>query len=174
MLLLVSDDRASLYALKMHQLCINLSEVKYGIYGQNGGCTMPAIQVRDFSDEAYDQIKALAKANGRSITQQTKRIVLEYLAVHGQMKEDAAQVEASSATASADAAVTPAVEGRREKTAGRSTAYPNPFRMEDPEEVAARVARRKALFERIASRKYSKEAMEADDVAIIREMRDER
>ena len=136
---------------------------------------MPAIQVRDFSEEAYAQIKALAKENGRSITQQTKFIVLEYLAQHGQLKEEAARrAEMQGATPIIPLEVHAAHEDSRAAEADASTGYPNPFRMEDPAAVAVRVARRRALFERIASRQYSQDVMEVDDAALVREMRDER
>ena len=136
---------------------------------------MPAIQVRDFSEETYAQIKALAKENGRSITQQTKFIVLEYLAQHGRLKEEAARktdVEGVTPIIPLESQV--AREERRPEAENASVGYPNPFRMEDPKAVATRVARRKALFERIASREYSQDVMEIDDAALVREMRDER
>ena len=136
---------------------------------------MPAIQVRDFSDEAYAQIKALAKENGRSITQQTKFIVLEYLAQHGRLKEEAARrVEMQGETPIIPLEPRATHEEKRVGETSASAGYPNPFRMEDPTAVAARVARRKALFERIASRQYSQDVMETDDAALVREMRDER
>jgi len=145
---------------------------------------MPAIQVRDFSDEAYAQIKAEAKANGRSITQQTKYIVMQYLEQRQQQRSEAADVEgvgeggsASSEAAEASAKARRPVQVRLQPAdpyVPPRGSYPNPRRVEDEEVVAARIARRKAVFDRIASRSYSKEAREYDFVQAVREMRDER
>lgn len=141
---------------------------------------MPAIQVRDFSDEAYAQIKAEAKASGRSITQQTKYIVMQYL--EQRRRVDAEDTEASGCAINdtqemALADVQPPVQVRFQPAdpyVPPRGSYPNPRRVEDEAVVAARVARRKAVFGSIASRSYSKEALEFDFVQAIREMRDER
>ena len=141
---------------------------------------MPAIQVRDFSDEAYAQIKAEAKANGRSITQQTKHIVMQYLEQRRRM--DAANTEGGGcatddAPATTFADIQPPVQVRFQPAdpyVPPRGSYPNPRRVEDEAVVAARVARRKAVFDRIASRNYSPSVYEIDPVQIVREMRDER
>ena len=146
---------------------------------------MPAIQVRDFSDEAYAQIKAEAKASGRSITQQTKYIVMQYLEQRQRQQNEAADARSLGGSESAPDASLGAIasEARGPVPVKLQLAdpyvpprgsYPNPRRVEDEEVVAARVARRKAVFDRIASRNYPKEALEFDFVQAIREMRDER
>ena len=145
---------------------------------------MPAIQVRDFSEEAYAQIKAEAKANGRSITQQTKFIVMQYLEQRHQQCSEAAGAEGADESGGAPSEVAEASAKARRPVQVRFQpadpnvpprgSYPNPRRVEDEGVVAARIARRKALFDRIASRSYSKEAREYDFVQAVREMRDER
>ena len=141
---------------------------------------MPAIQVRDFSDEAYAQIKAEAKANGRSITQQTKYIVMQYLEQRRHMDAEGAEDDGRAigdAPAMTHADIQPPVQVRFQPAdpyVPPRGSYPNPRCVEDEAVVAARVARRKAVFDRIASRSYSKEVLEFDFVQAIREMRDER
>ena len=123
---------------------------------------MPAVQVRDFPQEIYDRIKEEARANGRSVTQQTKYIVIEHFA---RIDED--EVAA----------------GRKEpdRTTELLRTYsmvakvpPNPFLPEDPAVIEERRARREALFARIASKKYPQEVLDVDVVQLVREMRDER
>ena len=141
---------------------------------------MPAIQVRDFSEEAYAQIKAEAKANGRSITQQTKYIVMQYLEQRRRMDAEDAEgngcaVDDMQAMANAD--VQPPVQVRFQPAdpyVPPRGSYPNPRHVEDEAVVAARVARRKAVLDRIASRNYPPSVYEIDAVQIVREMRDER
>ena len=40
---------------------------------------MPALQIRDFPEDAYQKLCARAKENGRSISQEHKRILLSVL-----------------------------------------------------------------------------------------------
>ena len=141
---------------------------------------MPAIQVRDFSDEAYAQIKAEAKANGRSITQQTKHIVMQYLEQRWRVDAEGAEDDgrvAGDALAMTFTDIQPPVQVKFQPAdpyVPPRGSYPNPRRVEDEAVVAARVARRKAVFDRIASRNYPPSAYEIDPVQIVREMRDER
>ena len=123
---------------------------------------MPAVQVRDFPQEIYDRIKEEARQNGRSVTQQTKYIVIEHFAQIDEEREMEILKE----------------QGMRGWTykgpSPEPTPHANPFRPEDPAVIEERRARREALFARIASRNYPPEVLEVDDVQLVREMRDER
>lgn len=105
---------------------------------------MPAVQVRDFPQAIYDQIKAEAAANHRSITQQTKHIVMEhFLACEESRAEPAGTVVIPEAIASGQAA-------------------------------RQRAERRAKLFARIDSRGYGSQIASGSIRGIVREMRDER
>lgn len=49
---------------------------------------MPALQVRDFPDDLYDELRECAANESRSIAQQTVYILKEYLSIYGQMQQD--------------------------------------------------------------------------------------
>lgn len=121
---------------------------------------MPAVQVRDFSEETYNLIKQEAKANGRSIMQQTKHIVQQHFAQ---------QASTPNAAAANDAANGPACAG---PLAGQTAG--NPFAVDIPDAVEQRGARRSALFARIVSRNYPKAARQLDSADLVRRMRDGR
>ena len=123
---------------------------------------MPAVQVRDFPQEIYDRIKEEARQNGRSVTQQTKYIVVEHFARIDEERERAAlETDPLRGWAYKGPAPDPVPNA-------------NPFRPEDPAVIEERRVRREALFARIASRKYPQEVMDVDVVQLVREMRDER
>lgn len=123
---------------------------------------MPAVQVRDFSQETYDLIKQEAKASGRSIMQQTKHIVLEHF--EQKSRQDMAAAPASSFDAHTGESAEVAAQGK----AG------NPFAIAASSDVQQRAERRKALFDRIASRNYPPALRQMDSVQIVREIRDGR
>ncbi|MGI6221559.1 MAG: hypothetical protein ACOYIP_06810 [Coriobacteriales bacterium] len=123
---------------------------------------MPAVQVRDFPQEIYDRIKEEARLNGRSVTQQTKYIVIEHFAQIDEEREMTVMKEQ-------------ALRGWSYKgPSSEPSPHANPFRPEDPAVIEERRARREALFKRIESRKYPDSFYEVDDVQLVREMRDER
>ena len=126
---------------------------------------MPAIQVRDFSQEIYNRIKQEAKESGRSIMQQTKHIVIQHFAN---------QDNESSAVA---AHPLPAYASPKASTDTRSpehTGSQNPFFEDEANAIAQRSMRREALFARIASREYPDAARELDSEWLVRQLRDER
>ena len=111
---------------------------------------MPAIQVRDFPVDIYEKIREEAKANGRSITQQTKVIVIE----HFTQKE---RTQAPSERAG-------------------STAVTSTFTSLD-EEARQREVRRRELFARIhENAKHFTPIPDGfpDPAELVREMREER
>ena len=123
---------------------------------------MPAVQVRDFPQEIYDRIKEEARQSGRSVTQQTKYIVMEHFAQIDEERERAIWEEQ-------------ALRGWTYKgPSPEPSPHANPFRPEDPAVIEERRARREALFARIASREYPDAFYEVDDAQLVREMRDER
>lgn len=127
---------------------------------------MPAVQVRDFSQETYDQIKREAKESGRSIMQQTKHIVVQHFAQQG----NGALVAGSSTTL-------PAFAAHETSATAHALAHPagqNPFFDGGIHAVQQRQARREALFSRIASREYPAAARELDSEQLVRQLRDER
>lgn len=105
---------------------------------------MPAVQVRDFPQPIYDQIKAEASANHRSITQQTKHIVMEHFSTRAETRDEPTDVVATPD------AITSGQAARR------------------------RAERRAELFARIDSRGYDFRIASEDIESIVHEMRDER
>lgn len=51
---------------------------------------MPALQVKDFPSDLYEDLRACASRQDRSLSQQTTRILREYLRVYRQVGESAA------------------------------------------------------------------------------------
>lgn len=61
----------------MYNACI----LHYLLLGERKGPTMPALQVRDFPEDLYDQLKACAARNHRSVAQQTIAYVEQGMAM---------------------------------------------------------------------------------------------
>lgn len=127
---------------------------------------MPAIQVRDFSQEIYDQIKQEAKESGRSIMQQTKHIVIQHFAQQGN------RARAATTTTALPAHAIPEVSAVVH--APEHIADQNPFFDGGEDAALQRLTRRDALFARIASREYPTAARELDSEQLVRQLRDER
>lgn len=112
---------------------------------------MPALQVRDFPDELYEQLKAYAASQHRSVAQQTIVAVEQML-------------EAADAQHYWD--------GRELHRLERRSRY---FDFDTEAERAVRIEKRKALFEEI--KKLPKVEVPADfpdTVELIRQGREER
>lgn len=110
---------------------------------------MPALQVRDFPDELYEQLKAYAASQHRSVAQQTI-VAVEQMLAHP---------EASHYW-----------NGERLYRAVR----PIPD-YDTEEERAARIEKRKKLFARMDEITWKKPKPTADEiVAMVREGREER
>lgn len=100
---------------------------------------MPALQVRDFPEELYEQLRVRAQKEHRSVAQQTIVAVEEHLS----------------------GPQFPLITTHRP--------------IEDPDVVAARIARRKKVFERIAATPKFEVSDDFPSAAeIIREARDSR
>ena len=92
---------------------------------------MPALQVKDFPVDLYEELRSCAQAEDRSIAQQTTRILREYLREYRKVGGRAGfAVRPVDVTEAAPAA-------------------PHRAHRESEEEVAARIERRRRTFERI-------------------------
>lgn len=132
---------------------------------------MPALQVRDFPDALYDQLKASAKEDHRSISQQTVAAVEQFLALR-QRESDRDAVSVFE--------IPPNVRAASERV--RSVDPFNPFlgtglEIEPEEVIEARKEKRRRLRKHIAelSEKWQGPMPTAEEVAqMIREDRDRR
>ena len=112
---------------------------------------MPALQVRDFPDELYEQLKEYAASQHRSIAQQTIVAVEQML-------------EAASASHYWDGQALHRVERR-----------PRCFDFDTEAQRAARIEKRKALFARLDEIEWKGPKPTADEiVALVHEGREER
>lgn len=123
---------------------------------------MPALQVRDFPEDLYEKLKACAEREHRSIAQQT--VVAVEQMVQAREGSDAA-----------------AGECRAVRTGGCQSAMvprePLGFDFSTEAERAARIAKRKALFEEIHrfNEEHHVPSVSADEIVrITRESREER
>lgn len=117
---------------------------------------MPALQVRDFPDELYEQLKECAARNHRSIAQQTIAYVEQGMSREGTEREF--QVIRGGKHASGEKP--------------RSIYVP---RRDSEEERAARIAKRKAAFEDIKKLPWNGPLPVGDEIVeMIRESREER
>ena len=115
---------------------------------------MPALQVKDFPSDLYEDLRACAMMQDRNISQQTVHVLREYLRAYKQSGSSAAWV------------VRPAVEQPEAPTRVKSRAE------ETPEE---RIERRRKVFERIHSMpKIEIPADFPEPADLIRQMREER
>ena len=117
---------------------------------------MPALQVKDFPDDLYAELKACASAEDRSLSQQTVHILREYLRVYREL-------------------------GGRAEWAVVAVERPRPRVEHVSRRVAAeaeremRIERKRKVFERIDARPHSKIPDSFPSPAeIVRQMRDER
>lgn len=115
---------------------------------------MPALQVKDFPSDLYEELRDCAAANDRNISQQTIRILREYLKVYKQ------------AGGSANWVVRPSIEQPEKVSESRK-------QREDV--IAERIERRKRIFEQI----HAMPKIEIPDdfpepAELIRQMREER
>lgn len=113
---------------------------------------MTALQVRDFPEDLYEELKAFAKAEDRSLSQQTVHIIREYLAMQNNANESGSMINASI---------------DRVRVADR--------RKQEEAERQERIEKRRKLYEELKSRKPIELPEELADVAgMIRSMREER
>ena len=115
---------------------------------------MPALQVKDFPSDLYEELRECAVAQDRSISQQTVRIVREYLIAYRQ----------------ADCAVAPATD---------SPVRPIPMQRGaealKPEISEDRFDRRKKVFEAIDALPQFEVPLDFSEPAeLVRNMREER
>ena len=118
---------------------------------------MPALQVRDFPDDLYEMLKDEARECGRSITQQTKFILLEHFG-----EKTGKAVEPAAPKGSAEPV----------GLAERYNRYSS--RQDPPERIAARAAQREKLFKRISEMNHHLPSDRTRAADMVREMRDER
>ena len=132
---------------------------------------MPALQVRDFPDDLYEQLRALSARNHRSIAQQTIACVEQFLKLSDSIGSQSGEVLNDS--------LIPA----NVKEASMRAAYVNPFawfeskRVETEEAAAAREKKWRRLGSDAAalSQFWTGEAPSlADIAAIVREEREAR
>ena len=115
---------------------------------------MPALQVKDFPADLYEELRACAAAEDRSISQQTVRILREYLKAYRQLG------------GRTDWVVVPAERAETRPVSRRQTAE---------EERLARIEHRKKVFERIEARPFIEIPDDFPSPAeIVRQMREER
>ena len=122
---------------------------------------MPALQVRDFPEELYDQLKALAARNHRSIAQQTVACV-EQMILQENAEENARE-----------RGFRVVAGGRRGGARTADSIYAPRFDTEA--ERAARLEKRKALFKEMEKLPWKGPRPSEDEIVrIIREGREER
>ena len=115
---------------------------------------MPALQVKDFPEELYDELRACATAEDRSISQQTIHVLREYLRAYRELGGRTGWVVSAGEAA-------PARHGERQRIA--------------EEERAARIERKRKVFERIhALPKFDLPDDFPSAAEIVRQMREER
>ena len=115
---------------------------------------MPALQVKDFPADLYEELRACPTAEDRSISQQTVRIVREYLRAYRQIG------------GRTDWAVVPVDREETRHGDRRRTAE---------EERLDRIEHRKRVIERIDARPYIEIPDDFPSAAeIVRQMREER
>lgn len=114
---------------------------------------MPALQVKDFPEDLYEELRACASRNDRSMSQQTLRILREYLRAYREYGEDVGLIYAGYA--------------RSAESGG--------CRLPTDDDRMRRIARKRIVFERI-------DALPVFDVPsgfpsadeVVRQMREER
>lgn len=118
---------------------------------------MPALQVKDFPVDLYEELRACAQAEDRSIAQQTTRILREYLReyrkVGGRVEFAVRPVDVTEA----------------------ASASPRRAHRETEDEIAARIERRRRVFEHVHALPALKLPDDFPSAAeLIREDRDHR
>lgn len=137
---------------------------------------MPALQVRDFPQELYDELRDCAARNHRSIAQQTIVCVEEEIR---RSKAVAAQKDAGDSSGnSMDVSVPPEVhEAAMRARAVDAFEWANVFQIETEEAREARRARWEELRKRFAdlAQRWNAPAPTCEELSqMIREGRDER
>lgn len=152
---------------------------------------MPALQVKDFPADLYEDLRACAAENDRSISQQTTSILRSYLAAYKRNESGTPSAFAEEGPAQTDCAqcsrtpasfvpahcapASPAPTPRALALSTLASSAPaTPMPTED-EARRARIEKRRRLLERIESRPTF-EAPEGFPCTadIVRQMRDER
>ena len=121
---------------------------------------MPAVQVRDFSNDIYNMIKTEAKASGRSITQQTKHIVVEHFTA-----------KPSALTTTPETAAAIGSVSKNPPAAYSAYAFES---SETNDQIQARIERRHNLLAKAEQLNLPPWPQGLDPVSVIREARDER
>lgn len=132
---------------------------------------MPALQIRDVPDDIYNEYKRRCAAEDRSMAQQTLRLIKMYLASN---TSDAAALGAAGELAPRDDACRMASRtcSLRPTAAAQSPWGDSIYSpMADFIGREERIAKRKALFERIDQSEWNFKDL-PDAVALIREDRD--
>lgn len=121
---------------------------------------MPALQVRDFPDELYEQLKACAAKEHRSVAQQTI-VAVEQMISNKQSGQDSATACSSLAAYDSASAASPSHK---------------PLYLEFDTEAAraARIKKRKELMKRINETRVELPPNFPDPVDMVREVREER
>lgn len=115
---------------------------------------VPALQVKEFPPDLYEELKVCAAAEDRSISQQTVRILRDYLRAYRQLG------------GRTDWAVVPVDRSELDRPSRRQTAE---------EERLARIEHRKKVFESIEALPAFEVPDDFPSVAeIVRQMREER
>jgi len=125
--------------------------------------------MRDFPQEKYELLCQSAKDNGRSINQQLKFIVTEYL----RTAFDSSTLKPTSTDPAANASTAPATMATP-ITSSSVTAAMSPAPAASAAAIEARKAKRKALFARIDSRTYPTFSPSMDAATVVSRMRAER
>ena len=129
---------------------------------------MPALQVRDFPEELYGQLKEYAAANHRSIAQQTIIAVEEMLADAAGILENAASSEDGRSKRYVADRIPTELSGEAQE----AISFPG-FVDHDSAARAARIERRKQLFKEFDEIPWRGPELSTEDiVAMVREGRD--
>lgn len=128
---------------------------------------MPALQVRDFPDDLYAELKSCAAEEDRSISQQTVHILREYLKAYKRL------------AGRSDWMVIPKTEVQTSVLGGGAHSFPKreSYYCDTATEAErqARIERRRKIFEEIEQDPSFDLPEEYSDIAqMIRDMREER
>lgn len=152
--------------------------VAVGFAQQDGKVvSMPAVQVRNFPQEVYEQIRQEARESGRSITQQVKSIVMNHYAQKKQGQASDGKAGGMRRPPSCSAGLAWQGDTLRGESAascpvcGQGSA---PTAVPALTPAQARRAKRAELFGRIDAKPAKPFPAEASPRAIVREMRDAR
>ena len=131
---------------------------------------MPALQVRDFPDELYAQLKECADREHRSIAQQTIVAVEEMLRARSSAAERQEGGAAPAGVEVRDALVDRVVDA----VAGRTVRTPSYLDFSTEVERQARIQKRKELFARIDRMNAERTTLPPSTEQIVRWVREDR